>query len=293
MRKPYSFIILILFLITCLSCKKQKNNTELLQLVKEWHGKEIQFPNRPIFTLYGKDTVDFSIPQSNYKVLVYVDSTGCIDCKLQLQKWQELIEYTNSISNGEIPFLFFFHPKDYNELCQFFKRDLFDTPTCIDFKGELNKLNNFPNLPQFHTLLLDKNNKVLVIGNPVHSVDIRSLYIKQISETYDTVNEKEDNKTLAEVSPIKVDMGIMKVGEIKKQFFEVKNTGDKPLVIITTSTTCSCASVEFKKKPIKPNETTVVEVTMKPKDNGFFNEIIMLKCNTTHPIKLRIKGRVE
>lgn len=285
--------LIILILIASLSCSKQKSDTELLQIVKKWYGKEIKFPDRPVFTLYGKDTVDYSIPQSTYKVLVYVDSTGCVDCKLQLQKWQELIEYTNSISNGEIPFLFFFYPKDYKELCQIFKRDLFDMPVCIDFKGELNKLNNFPLLPQFHTLLLDKDNKVVVIGNPVHSTDIRSLYIKKISETYDTVNEKEDNNTIGEVSPIKADLGIIKVGETKKQLFELKNTGDKPLVIITTSTTCSCASVEFEKKPIMPNETTVVGVTMKPKDTGFFNEIIMLKCNTEYPVKLRIRGKAE
>lgn len=285
--------LILLILIAFLSCSKQKSDTELLQLVKEWHGKEIRFPDSPIFTLYGKDTVDYSIPQSTYKILVYVDSTGCIDCKLQLQKWQELIEYTNSISNGKIPFLFFFHPKDYEELCQFFKRDLFDIPTCIDFKGELNKLNNFPHLPQFHTLLLDKDNKVVVIGNPIHSVDIRSLYIKQISETYDTVNEKEDNNTLVEVNPIKADLGIIKLGETKKHFFELKNTGDKPLFIIDKSTTCSCASVEFDKKPVMPNETRVVEVTMKPKGTGFFNEIIMLKCNTAYPVKLRIRGIAE
>lgn len=287
------FLFVFLNLIALLSCGKQKSDNDLLPIVKEWYGKEIKFPDRPVFTLYGKDTVDYSIPHSPYKVLVYVDSTGCVDCKLQLQKWQELIKYTNSISNGEIPFLFFFFPKDYKELCQFFKRDLFDIPVCIDFKGELNKLNNFPPLPQFHTFLLDKDNKVLVIGNPVHSVDIRSMYIKKLSETYDTVNEKEDNNTTGEVTPIKADLGIMKVGETKKQVFEVKNTGEKPLVIITTSTTCSCASVEFPKKPIMPNETAAVEVTMEPKGVGFFNEIIMLKCNTEHPVKLRIKGRAE
>lgn len=287
------FLFVFLNLIALLSCSKQKSDNDLLPIVKEWYGKEVKFPDRPVFTLYGKDTVDYSIPQSPYKVLVYVDSTGCVDCKLQLQKWQELIKYTNSISNGEIPFLFFFFPKDYKELCQFFKRDLFDIPVCIDFKGELNKLNNFPPLPQFHTFLLDKDNKVLVIGNPVHSVDIRSMYIKKLSETYDTVNEKEDNNTTGEVTPIKADLGIMKVGETKKQVFEVKNTGEKPLVIITTSTTCSCASVEFPKKPIMPNETAAVEVTMEPKGVGFFNEIIMLKCNTEYPVKLRIKGRAE
>ena len=290
--KNYALLILV-SLIAFLSCGKQKSYNELLPIGKEWYGKEVKFPDRPVFTLYGKDTVDYSIPQSPYKVLVYVDSTGCVDCKLQLQKWQELIKYTNSISNGEIPFLFFFFPKDYKELCQFFKRDLFDIPVCIDFDGELNKLNNFPPLPQFHTFLLDKDNKVLVIGNPVHSMDIRSMYIKKLSETYDTVNEKEDNNTTGEVTPIKADLGIMKVGEAKKQVFEIKNTGDKPLVIITTSTTCSCASVDFPKNPIMPGGSATVEVTMKPKDVGFFNEIIMLKCNTEYPAKLRIRGRAE
>lgn len=36
------------------------------------------FPEHPVFTFYGKDTVDYSIPQSPYKVLVYVDSSGYI-----------------------------------------------------------------------------------------------------------------------------------------------------------------------------------------------------------------------
>ena len=80
----------------------------------------------------------------------------------------------------------------FKDLCQFFKMDLFYLPVCIDFDGELNKLNDFPPFPQFHTLLLDKDNKVLVIGNPVHSTEIRSLYFKQLSETYDTANEKDD-----------------------------------------------------------------------------------------------------
>lgn len=286
--------LMLLTFIMFLSCGRQKGDNELLPIVKEWYGKEVKFPDHPVFTLYGKDTVDYSIPQSPYKVLVYVDSSGCVDCKLQLQKWQELIKYTNSISDGEIPFLFFFFPKDYKELCQFFKRDLFDLPVCIDFDGELNKLNDFPPFPQFHTLLLDKDNKVLVIGNPVHSTEIRSLYFKQLSETYDTANEKEDKLiTTSEVSPIKADLGTLKVGDSKKQLFEVKNTGDKSLVIIATSSTCGCASVEYPKQPIPPGGIATVEVTMNPKDVGFFNEIIQLKCNTEYPAKLRIRGRAE
>ena len=77
--------LMLLTFIMFLSCGRQKGDNELLPIVKEWYGKEVKFPDHPVFTLYGKDTVDYSIPQSPYKVLVYVDSSGCVDCKLQLQ----------------------------------------------------------------------------------------------------------------------------------------------------------------------------------------------------------------
>ena len=88
--------LMLLTFIMFLSCGRQKGDNELLPIVKEWYGKEVKFPDHPVFTLYGKDTVDYSIPQSPYKVLVYVVSSGCVDCKLQLQKWQELINLKNT-----------------------------------------------------------------------------------------------------------------------------------------------------------------------------------------------------
>lgn len=146
--------LMLLTFIMFLSCGRQRAIMSCFPIVKEWYGKEVKFPDHPVFTLYGKDTVDYSIPKSPYKVLVYVDSSGCVDCKLQLQKWQELIKYTNSISDGEIPFLFFFFPKDYKELCQFFKRDLFDLPVCIDFDGRAEQVKRFPTIPPVPYLII-------------------------------------------------------------------------------------------------------------------------------------------
>ena len=53
-------------------------------MVKSWQEKEIIFPEGLIFTKYGKDTVQYNIPVSNYKIIMYVDSVGCTSCKLQL-----------------------------------------------------------------------------------------------------------------------------------------------------------------------------------------------------------------
>ena len=77
------------------------------RLVKEWQEKEIKFPENPVFTRFVNDTVDYRIPISNYKVVSYIDSLGCISCKLQLPKWKELIAQVDSLSNGTVPFLFY------------------------------------------------------------------------------------------------------------------------------------------------------------------------------------------
>lgn len=54
---------------------------EVLELVKEWNGKEILFPTESYTTVLGKDT--FMMEENpEYKVVVYTDSVGCTSCKL-------------------------------------------------------------------------------------------------------------------------------------------------------------------------------------------------------------------
>ena len=58
---------LMCMLLTLLSCQNstQKHITEL---VEEWQGKEVRFPENPVFTRQLKDTVDYRIPEAEYKV---------------------------------------------------------------------------------------------------------------------------------------------------------------------------------------------------------------------------------
>lgn len=53
----YLYLILILALFS--SCKESEKD-KISRLVSEWEGKEIIFPAHSIFTIQGKDTVDFS-----------------------------------------------------------------------------------------------------------------------------------------------------------------------------------------------------------------------------------------
>lgn len=292
--KTLNLIILVLLPIF-FSCKNEQKEKEkhIAQLVNEWQGKQIVFPENLIFTRYLTDTTDYRIPQSEYKVLVYIDSIGCTSCKLQLPKWKELIEYTDSVTQEKIPFLFFFHSKDYKEIRYLLKRDGFDRPVCIDMDDRLNKLNKFPADMTFQTFLLDKNNKVAALGNPVHNTAIKDLYLKQI--TGKDSPTKNMLKTTAEATLTEIDFGTFDKSEIKQTTFEIKNIGDNPLVIVDVSTTCGCTAATYDKRPAKLGETLRVGIKMTPKDTGFFDEVVTIKYNSINnqPIKGRIKGNVR
>ncbi len=147
------FLFLLLF-----SCQGNNKKAEITEIVKAWQGKEIVFPADQVFTKHGKDTIDYVIPASNHKIIMYVDSMGCTDCKLQLHKWKTFISELDSLTGGTVPVLFFFHPKDKREISYLLKRDGIDIPVCIDEENKINAVNRFPEHQAFQCFLLDREN---------------------------------------------------------------------------------------------------------------------------------------
>lgn len=281
--KPLDLIILLLTIFLSACQDKQKEIITLL--VKEWQGKQILFPENMVFTRFASDTTNFVIPTSDYKVLVFVDSIGCTSCKLQLSRWKEFIRYTDSISQKNIPFLFFFQFDDQWEIHSLLIRENFDKPICLDRSDSLNQLNHFPKDIRFQVFLLDKNNKVVVIGNPVHNPNVKELYLEEISRKQpvapiQTTVKVEKESLLLETIPL---------GKSKDTLFKLVNTGDQPLVIIDVTTTCGCAQTLFDKHPVQPGESLHIKVGVTPENKGLFDETITVKCNTNQLIKLNIR----
>ena len=282
--KPLDLIILLLTIFLSACQDKQKEIITLL--VKEWQGKQILFPENMVFTRFASDTTNFVIPTSDYKVLVFVDSIGCTSCKLQLSRWKEFIRYKDSISQKNIPFLFFFQFDDQWEIHSLLIRENFDKPICLDRSDSLNQLNHFPKDIRFQVFLLDKNNKVVVIGNPVHNPNVKELYLEEISRKQpvapiQTTVKVEKESLLLETIPL---------GKSKDTLFTLVNTGDQPLVIIDVTTTCGCAQTLFDKHPVQPGESLHIKVGVTPENKGLFDETITVKCNTNQLIKLNIRG---
>lgn len=134
------------------------------------------------FTRYGRDTIQAGIINSKYSIITYVDSVGCTSCKLALNRWLKFMAELDTITKSSVPVHFFLNPSDKDEVIELFERNKFDYPVCLDESDSINILNKFPKDIFFQTFLLDKDNRVIAIGNPVLNLKIKDLYFNIISE---------------------------------------------------------------------------------------------------------------
>ena len=284
----------ILGLCVCLlfsSCEESEKE-RLSRLVKEWEGKEILFPTHSTFTIQGKDTVDFQFQGAEYKVVTYVDSVGCTSCKLQLHRWKEFLSEVDSLTTGNVSFLFYFHPKDMKELRYLTRRDAFTHPVCFDEKDEFNQLNHFPSEMMFQTFLLDESNRVVALGNPVLNPNVKELYLNLIKGSVQT----SSTNTFTEVSidNVVMDLGRFPMSEKQESGFVLTNTGNNLLVIQDITTSCGCTKVEYSKEPIRPGVTLKVKVIYEAEQKGYVNKSVKVYCNTKDsPVRLTVKGEAE
>lgn len=286
--KNIFLVLCTLFLYSCTS----KNTTDFHSLLKEWQGKEIIFPSNSYFTTYGKDSIKKNIDTSYFKIVSYIDSVGCMSCKLKLDKWLSLISEFDSISSHKIPILFYFYPKDEKMLYFTLKKYHFNYPVCIDRENLFNKTNNFPTDMRFQTFLLDNKNKVVAIGNPIYNSYIKEIYLKVIrGEQIHPNNEDKTDRTNIHIDKTSISLNVFPWKEEQKVTFHLKNVGNKPLVIEDVNTSCGCTSVNYSKKPVSPGDSVQLIITYKAEQPEYFNKAVTVYCNAkTSPIILQVTG---
>lgn len=288
MKDGFFFILFICFAVSCQKSVKD----DLSNLVKEWGGKEIQFPTHSIFTIQGKDTVDFNFSHSTYKIVMYADSVGCFSCKMQLHKWKEFMLEVDSlqIKDSDVSFVFYLYPKSIKKLHKLLEYEHFVYPVCLDEQDEFNKLNHLPSEIIFQTFLLNQDNKVMAIGNPALNPKVKELYLKLLRG--DTLSRKKPILTEAKLSLDYLDLG--KFYKNKTYVLKLKNTGSKPLIIQGVSTSCGCTKVEFDKKPVSVGSEAELIIIYESETSGRFKKNIDIYCNiASSPLRVVVTGEVR
>jgi len=287
MKLLLAFCAAISLFATCADNKA----TSVAEIVSQWEGKEIVFPENPVFTIQGRDTVDFQFQNAPYKILTYVDSVGCMGCKLQLQNWEKLITELDSVTGDAVPVVFFINAPSKKDLDYITRRDGFKHPVCYDEMGEINKLNHFSDDMTFQTFLLDRDNRVVGIGNPVHNYRVKELYLNILQGKMKANNE---DASVVSFDKMDIDFGRLQIGEPTSQVVKVTNTGTSALIIQGVTTSCGCTEVEYSEEPIRLGQIRELEVRYTPDEKGYFNKTVSVYTNAAEaPFKIKVRGVVE
>lgn len=196
------------------------------------------------------------------------------------------------MTEGSVPFLFYFHPKDVKVLRFLIRRDGFTHPVCFDEMDDFNRMNHFPSESMFQTFLLDKENRVIALGNPIQNPKVKELYLDLIKGNSMTASKG----TLAEVS---IDKTVLDFGSFPKEAkqersFVLTNTGKELLVIQDIITSCGCTKVEYSKEPVRLGETLEVKVIYEAEKAEHFNKTVTVYCNSRNsPICFHVKGNAK
>lgn len=89
-----------------------------------------------------------------------------------------------------------------------------------------------------------------------------------------------------------IDLGDVKINT--EVFFDLKvtNNGKNPLTIYRVSTSCGCTEVEWEKKPLRPNKSSIIKVKYKDKYPGYIHKTLTIYGNMAAPVVVNIKGEL-
>lgn len=145
--------------------------------LRRWMGREIVMSNR--VQVFDADT---SLSEKPYKILIYVDEQGCTSCKLRLSEWNDFQRLLDKIVPGEVAYRLVFDGRQIEDVRFLLKTHAWNKPLFWDKDGEMNRKYKFPKKEMFRCMLLDELDRVVLVGNPVHSEAIAKLYIQYFTE---------------------------------------------------------------------------------------------------------------
>lgn len=173
-------ILIFLIIVLINSCNFISASKEL----NAFMGSDIVIPNELKSYFNGVDTTMDIVDNLEKKLIVYFDPTICSTCEVtHLFNWHEVIAY-NKWTHGKFGVVFIFSPKadEYDEIKRTIKNKTdIDAVILLDKNGDFAKQN--PQLPKnrnYHIFLLDENNEVVVVGNPMGNEKLWELYKEQI-----------------------------------------------------------------------------------------------------------------
>jgi len=175
----YRFCLFALWLIVLVSCNHA--NKKIAQDVKRMMSEPINLCESQLTHYkYGIEMKNPPKRKSMYTQVVFVDSTTCSPCFWkQMPCWQSIIDSVKQ-HHVDLSFHFVFHVKHRNKkaFIEAMQHDtLFRYPVCLDTAGVFLRQNPIISRNKLlHSFLVDNDNHVVLVGNPMQNSRIREMF---------------------------------------------------------------------------------------------------------------------
>ena len=170
--QKFLFLVLGCTVVACNHVSKYQQQQEVLSRII---GKEVHFSNLiPLnVPLYMK--LDSLLTRTKHKVVIYVDSSNCEDCRISKALAVRGYELELKRKQKEIPFIYIFNTQDIVLLKNYLDRLGFRHYYFVETDNTFLSDNGISSDARFHTFLLE-DSKIKVIGNPSENLKIKDLY---------------------------------------------------------------------------------------------------------------------
>ena len=179
MKFLFFLICVVYFSMGCTS----KNN--VVDIIQQMKSIPVILPDS-VLTLYnGRDTNIIEYENTRLKLVLYVDSNTCNTCFIdKLYLWKDLFKFREEY-NEELSLYFLFESSSsaLARISVSLREQELNYPVRIDTLFQFSKLNShIPTSSVYHTFLLDKDNNVLIVGNPMTNKKVEKLFMEVVNK---------------------------------------------------------------------------------------------------------------
>lgn len=278
----FPIIVFSLILLMAISCRQETKDDENKKVIAEWTGKEVIFPD----SLCLADSSFFEPTYAGFTILVYFDSEGCTGCRMRLPYWKQFMHKADSIC-GNVRLVMIATSKDTGYISEFADKNEMSHNIVLDPGNRFQQFNNIPAQLRFQTFLLDRWNRVCVIGDPLGKRKVRKLYYSKI--TQGNIVLQDSGEKIHEIK-----LGSVGRGNTVTAFMKLRNNGNDTLRIKDVITGCECTSASLSSYKVAPGEQSEVTIDFHDTVPGeFYRTVTIEYFNRQSTTTIELSGIIK
>lgn len=176
MKYTIYMIFLTITVSLLASCQEE---SRVIEEVKDMYGRKVTFV-RPYSSIPNTKTLALdSIMSKDIKAVSYLENFSCTDCALN--KLVSRIEIINSIDK-DLGYLIIIRTTDVDELSKHIENKGISHPIMCYQTDAFKVENKLDVLTRNRTFLLDKDNRIVLVGEPFNNEVLLNLYKKAFTQ---------------------------------------------------------------------------------------------------------------